>query len=93
MSFGDRVAPDHRAEVADDAHACCADGRCPAPPELGLAPCTVEGFVPVFVWTNLPQDAWRPSLLHPGMEALEADDRAWSDPPTWEEHVARSAGG
>lgn len=93
VGFGDTMAPDDREDVADDAYACCPDGQCPAPPAPGLAPCTVEGFVPVYIWTNLPRDAWIPSMIDPAMRSLQADDRAWSDPPTWEQHVARSAGG
>jgi hypothetical protein len=66
----------------------------PEPAASGLAPCPVEGFVPLLVWTNLPgASGAAASWLHPEARGLAADERAWDDPPGWEEHVARAAGG
>jgi hypothetical protein len=105
LGFGDALAPVEGNPGANiglthDSHACCEGARCPkpsAPPEpaaSGLAPCPVEGFVPVLVWTNLPEGSGAASSwLHPEAQGLAADGRAWADPPGWDEHVARAAGG
>lgn len=69
-------------------------GPRPEPAASGLAPCPVEGFVPVLVWTNLPGGSGTASSwLHPEAQGLAADGRAWADPPSWDEHVARAGGG
>ncbi len=71
-----------------------SSGPPPEPAASGLAPCPVEGFVPVLVWTNLPGGSGAASSwLHPEAQGLAADERAWDDPPGWDEHVARAAGG
>ncbi len=71
-----------------------SSGPPPEPAASGLAPCSLEGFVPVLVWTNLPGSSGAASSwLHPEAQGLAADERAWADPPGWDEHVARAAGG